>query len=198
MRLCLKEDKGKVIVVVKLVTCFVLVSDIAIFVLKRDVKLQLTNLFRPQQGSVHTTTAVQHGSHFGHLRRLAAIDVIIIRSHRSTTYVDAAYCYRLSRVVCPSVCRSVTLVSPCKNGWTDRDALWVENSYGLRKPCIRWESRSPNWKGQFWGKGAPTVKYSDFMLWAVQKRLNQSICDLGCGLGLAQGSTSLIVFSRWR
>jgi len=28
---------------------------------------------------------------------------IIIRPHRSTTYVDAAYCYGLSSVVCPSV-----------------------------------------------------------------------------------------------
>jgi len=33
--------------------------------------------------------------------------IFIIRPHRSTTYVDAAYCYRPSSVVCPSVCRSV-------------------------------------------------------------------------------------------
>ena len=44
----------------------------------------------------------------------------IIRPHRSTTYVDAAYCYRLSSVVCQSlVCLSVlglsvTPVSPAK------------------------------------------------------------------------------------
>ena len=38
----------------------------------------------------------------------------IIRPHRSTTYVDAAYCYRPSSVVCLSVCRSVTIVSPAK------------------------------------------------------------------------------------
>ena len=42
------------------------------------------------------------------------IIIIIIRLHRSTTYVDAAYCYRPSRVVCRSVCWSVTLVSPAK------------------------------------------------------------------------------------
>ena len=30
----------------------------------------------------------------------------IIRPHRSTTYVDAAYCYRPSSVVCRSVCLS--------------------------------------------------------------------------------------------
>jgi len=31
----------------------------------------------------------------------------IIRPHRSTTYVDASYCYRPSSVVCRPVCRSV-------------------------------------------------------------------------------------------
>jgi len=34
-------------------------------------------------------------------------DGIIIRLHRSTTYVDAAYSYRQSSVVRRSVCRSV-------------------------------------------------------------------------------------------
>ena len=41
----------------------------------------------------------------------------------------------------------------------------------------------PHWKGQFWRKGAPIVKYRDFLPWAVQKRLNRSIWHLGCGLG---------------
>jgi len=39
--------------------------------------------------------------------------IIIIRQHRSTTYVDVA-CYRPSSMVCRSVCLSVTLVSPAK------------------------------------------------------------------------------------
>jgi len=34
------------------------------------------------------------------------LDYCIIRLHRSTTYVDAAYCYRPSSVVCRSVCHS--------------------------------------------------------------------------------------------
>jgi len=32
----------------------------------------------------------------------------------------------------------------------------------------------------------------------MQKRLNQSICRLGCGLRWAEGSTSLIVCACWR
>jgi len=36
--------------------------------------------------------------------------------------------------------------------------------------------------------GAPIVKYRDFLLWAVQKRLKPLICCLGCGLWWAEGS----------
>jgi len=32
----------------------------------------------------------------------------------------------------------------------------------------------------------------------VQKRLNRSICRIGCGLQWAEGCTSSIVFARWR
>jgi len=49
----------------------------------------------------------------------------------------------------------------------------------------------------FLGKVA-IVKYSDILPWAVQKRLNRSICRLGCGLGWAEGSTSSTVFAKWR
>jgi len=44
----------------------------------------------------------------------SAYTTIIIRPHRSTTYVDAAYCYRPSSVVCRSVCQSITLMSCAK------------------------------------------------------------------------------------
>jgi len=40
--------------------------------------------------------------------------IIIIRSHHSITYVDVAYCYRPSIVVCRSVCLSVCL-SVCQS-----------------------------------------------------------------------------------
>jgi len=58
----------------------------------------------------------------------------IIRLQRRTTYVDAAYCYRPRSVVCRlSVCLSVChSCEPCKNGWTDRDAVWVEDYINLR------------------------------------------------------------------
>jgi len=56
--------------------------------------------------------------------------IIIIRPHRSTTYVDAAYSYQPSSVVCRSVglsiCRFVTLVSPAKT------AAPTELPFGLR------------------------------------------------------------------
>ena len=87
--------------------------------------------------------------------------------HRSTMYVDAAYCYRPSSVVC----WSITVVSPAK---TNQDAVWVEDSGGLSEPCIRWGSRSPIERGNFEeGKRRPTVKYRDTLRSSVQKLLNR-------------------------
>jgi len=42
------------------------------------------------------------------------------RDHCSTMYIDAAYCYQPSSVVCQSVWHTS---EPCKNGYTDRDAV---------------------------------------------------------------------------
>ena len=106
----------------------------------------------------------------------------IFRLHRSTMYVDAAYCYRPSSMICWSVCLSVSLSvchtsEPCKNGCTDRHAFWVEDSGGPRSCHGKW---------QFWGvKMRPIVKYRDTLLSSVQKRLNWSRCRLGCGRGWA-------------
>jgi len=51
----------------------------------------------------------------------------LFRPHRSTTYVDAAYCYRPSSVVCRSVCLSVCCTSePCKT------AAPIDMLFGLR------------------------------------------------------------------
>ena len=84
----------------------------------------------------------------------------MVRPHRSTTYVDAAYCYRPSSVVCRLlVCRSVCHTSePCENGCTDRDAVWVEDSAGPKESCIRWDP-DPPWEGAILrGKGASHCK----------------------------------------
>jgi len=45
-----------------------------------------------------------------------------------------------------SVCHSS---EPWKNGWTDRDPVWVEDLRGSMEACIRWRFRSPHGKGQF-------------------------------------------------
>ena len=53
-------------------------------------------------------------------------------------------------------------------------------------------------KGQFWWIGAPIVNYTQYLPLTVQKRLNRSICRLGCGLEWAEGCTNSIAFARWR
>jgi len=101
----------------------------------------------------------------------------IIRPHHSTTYVDAAYCYRPSSVACWSVYHSY---EPRKT------AEPIEMPFGL---WARLDSTNhvldavqiPAWKGAiFRGKGRPIIKYRDLPAWAVQKRLNWSRCCLGC------------------
>ena len=96
-----------------------------------------------------------------------------------------------------SVSRSVWQTSqPCKNGWTNRDSVWVEDSGGLREPCVRWEP-DPPWEVAFLrGKRDVIVKYRDTAV-TVQKRLNRTICCLNCGLGWDEGNTCSFVFGRW-
>ena len=61
---------------------------------------------------------------------------------------------RVAWSVCPSACHTN---DPCKNGWTNRDADWVEDSRGPKEPCIGWGSISPMGIGNFEGEGhAPT------------------------------------------
>ena len=63
-----------------------------------------------------------------------------------TTYVDAVYYYRPSSVVCHTS-------EPCKNGWTDQDAVCVEDlGGGPRESCIRWGPDPSMGRGNFWGK----------------------------------------------
>jgi len=68
-----------------------------------------------------------------------------MRPHRCTIYVDVAYCYRPSSVVCHST-------EPCKNGSTDRDAIWVEDLGGPKEPRIRWGPGPPMGSGNFKGE----------------------------------------------
>jgi len=63
---------------------------------------------------------------------IPSAELPIIRQHRSTALIDAAYCYRLSSVRCRSVCLSVTLVSPAKT------AEPIEMPFGLRTSPWEW------------------------------------------------------------
>jgi len=84
------------------------------------------------------------------------------------------------------VCR-LSAVELWKNGWTYRFAIWIVDSVGPKEAQV--QSCSP---------GSANVP-DDTLPWAVRKRLNWSICRLGCAwLGWTEESTSSIVFARWR
>jgi len=103
-------------------------------------------------------------------------------------YVDAICCYRRSSLVCRSFCRPVCHHrEPCKNGWTDRYAVWVVDWSGPKEPCISW-GPDPSWeeailRGE--GEGRPIVKHVDLLPWAVQNLVNRSRSGLRRGLGWA-------------
>ena len=63
------------------------------------------------------------------------------------------------RFVCVCVCVCVNIGhvrEPCKNGWTDRDAVWDEDAGGPKEPCIRWgPDPSPEFKDTFEGESIP-------------------------------------------
>jgi len=79
----------------------------------------------------------------------------VIGSHRSTTYVDAAYCnigWSVGRSICRCVCRSVTLVSRAKT------AIPIEMPFGLRTRVgpgnhVLDGGPDPPWEGAFFFGG---------------------------------------------
>jgi len=65
--------------------------------------------------------------------------------------------WSVGRSVCGSVCHTS---EPCKNGCTDRDAVWVQDSGDPKEPSMG--VQIPHGKGNFEGaKGRPIVKYRD-------------------------------------
>jgi len=94
----------------------------------------------------------------------------IIRPHRSTTYVDAAYSYRPSSVVC----RSVTLVSPAKMAAPIELPFGLRTWVGLENHVLDGGPDTPMGRGKFLGEnGRPIVKYRDTLRSSVQRRLNR-------------------------
>jgi len=69
----------------------------------------------------------------------ACILYYVIRQHCSTMYIGVAYCYRPNCMVCHSH-------EPCKNGWTDRDAIWVVDSGGPKEACVTWGHIGAFWR----------------------------------------------------
>ena len=68
--------------------------------------------------------------------------VHITRPHCSTTHVHAAYCYRLSSVVCHDR-------EPCNNGWTNPDAVWGVDLGGSKNHDPKIRVQIPSWECTF-------------------------------------------------
>jgi len=91
---------------------------------------------------------------------LAGITVLLLvgfgflfRPHRSTAYVDVAYCYRQSSMVCLSIWCDHEL---CQK-WLNQSRYCLDvDSGGPKEPCIRWGPGSCVGRGNFeGGRDAP-------------------------------------------
>jgi len=72
---------------------------------------------------------------------------------------------------------------PCKNGWTDRHAVWLEDWRGPKEPRFRWGS-DHHGTGQFWeGKAAHCEVGLYALPRAVQKWLKRSRCRWDLNMG---------------
>jgi len=105
-------------------------------------------------------------------------------------YVDVVYCYRLSSVVCRSVCGSVCwsviLVNPAKTAKPIEMPFGLMTQVGPGNRVLDGGPDPPMGRGNFeGGKGRPIVKYRHTLWSSVQKRLNQQRCHLVYGLGWA-------------
>jgi len=99
-----------------------------------------------------------------------------------------------------SVCRSVchTIVSPTKTDEPMEMLSGFRTEVGLENHVLDGSPDPPSEGAILWERSAHCKVYRDFLPSAVQERLNRPICRLDCGLGWAEGSTSSIVFARWR
>ena len=59
---------------------------------------------------------------------------------------------------------------PYENGWTDQDAVWVNDSDGPKEPCITWGADSPRGMGNFRGCPGHTKALAIFAVEPLQRR----------------------------
>jgi len=95
---------------------------------------QQTEVVRPRRCMVYSRPSLMKLSVNG-TNIWASIHLLvvanIIRPHRNTMYIDAAYCYRWSSVVCHDC-------QPCKNGWTNQAAIWAVDLSGTKEACLNY------------------------------------------------------------
>jgi len=94
---------------------------------------------------------------------------------------------------------TVHIRRPCKNGWTDRDAVWNVNSGGPKEPCIRWDPvRIAPCQGAILGERTCPGMPHNTLPWVVQKWLNGSRCRLTCRLGYRHKEACVKWSAHWR
>jgi len=145
-----------------------------------DIRISLWQFRRSSRMTDHPFYSRQHKNRtkfdYSYLY-VTAPDRVVNIEFLDRIDASSAYCYIRSSVVGLLVCLLVR--EPCKNGWTDRNAVWGAKSGGIKVLCIGWGLRSPNGKGNFWWLFAPLKNIGSFFCCGVRKNgLNRSTCHL--------------------
>jgi len=101
-------------------------------------------------------------------------------------------CVCMCVCVCVCVCAILSVGHTnvlCKNGWTDRDAVWVADSGWPKEPCGRRLSGFPHRTWQFWGLSSP-LKSIRSRCCGVRSKKNHSVMnnDTTCDAAFRQKS----------
>ena len=96
---------------------------------------------------------------------LSSVKCWPFRLHRSTTYVDAVYCYRWSSVICVYV----PIVSPANTAEPMEMPFGLWTLVGPRKHILHGSPALPMGRGQFWGGTRRSiVKYREYHPCAIK------------------------------
>jgi len=116
----------------------------------RAVDTRLQARWRPRLGRSYWSQTASSSMCFDFLWSDPRMHACVTRPHHSTGQVNSIATDWVVWSVCWSVCHDR---KHCKNGRTDRDAIWNVDSGGPKEPCIR--SRFPHMKGNFKGQKRP-------------------------------------------
>jgi len=127
------------------------------------------------------------------MKRLCGFAVSHIVTHYYATSHRVAWSVGLS--VALSVCHTS---EPCKNGWNNQVAIWVQDSVGPNEPRITWGPDANMGRGNFEGKWANHCKVQGHSVVICANTAEPIEVPFGLWTRVGRRMHKSVVFARWR